>query len=397
MDFDFTDEQLAFKKEVSDWLDEELTSEVRAEFERDSTYLRVPLKWTAGELNFNRRIGGKGWIGVHWPTKYGGGGRSLVEQFIVIDELAARSVTICNGQSLIVVPSLLVFGSEEQKLSVIPRVARGEIEVALGYTEPQAGSDLSNIGIRAVEDGDCFVINGSKMFNTMAHWASYHWLAARTDTKAVPRSRGITMFLVDMASRGITVEPLRTIDGSRTNMVYYDNVRVPRSCMIGDLNKGFYVMMRALDEERLYILTPSTYRALLADLVEYTKTTIRCGSSLFDNVLVRRRLAELDTEIECANLLYQKSIWMVANNIKATVETSVFKVFLSELGQRFMATASQILGAKSQLRRESNWVPLRGMIEMGELATILHTIGGGTSEIMRNIIAMRGCNLPRSR
>lgn len=397
MDFDFNDEQRAFRKEVSDWLDEELTPAVRDEFERDATYLRVPIKWTEDELEFNRKLGAKGWIGIHWPKKYGGGGRSLFHQFIIIDELASRYASICNCQALIIVPSLLAFGSEEQKMNIVPRVARGEIEVALGYTEPHAGSDLSNIGIRAVEDDDSFVINGTKMFNTMAHWASYHWLAARTDTEANPRFKGITMFLVDLKTPGITVELLRTIDGSRTNMVYYDNVRVPKTCIVGELNRGFYVMMGALDEERLFVFTPSTYKALLDELVEYAKATRRGGACLFNNPLVRRKLAELDTEIECATLLYDKAIWLVANKMKATVEASVLKVFLSELGQRFMTVASQILGAKGQLRRDSPHVPLRGMVEMGKLATILHTIGGGTSEIMRDIIAQRECGLPRLR
>lgn len=397
MDVEFTDEQKAFRKEVSDWLDNELTPELREEFDRDTTYLRTPIEWTPGELEFNRKLGAKGWIGIHWPKKYGGGGRSSIEQFIVVDELASRSVTICNCQALIIVPSLMAYGSEEQKMEVIPRVARGEIEVALGYTEPEAGSDLSNISIRAVEDGDYYVITGSKMFNTMVHWASYHWLAARTDTHVTPKHKGVTMFLVDLKTPGITVDIVRTIDGARTNMVFYDNVRIPKRCVVGEPNKGFYIMMGALDEERLLIFSPSFYRSLFNDLVEYVRKTYRDGSRLFDNPIVRRKLAEMDVEIECAGLIHQKAIWMVANKIGATVEASILKVFLGELGQHFVVLANQILGAKGQLRRSSKWAPLRGMIEEGGLATILHTIGGGTSEIMRDVIAQRGCELPRLR
>lgn len=397
MDFELTKAQEAFRKEISNWLDRELSSGLRDKFEANASLLRIPIQWTPEQLEFNRKIGAMGWIGIHWPKEYGGGGRPLMDQFIILDELASRAVCICNQQSLIIVPSLLVHGSEEQKRATIPYVAKGEMELSLGYTEPEAGSDLSNLSIRAVADGDYFVINGQKMFNTMAHWASYHWLAARTDPEVVQRSRGITMFLVDLKLPGIKVHLLETIDGARTNMVFYDDVRVHKSCMVGELNRGFHIIMAALDEERLLIFSPQIYRMVLRELVDYAKATRRMGASLFDNPIIRRKLAEIETELECANLLYQKAIWMVQNKIKASVECSIVKLFLSEFGQRFMATANQILGIKGQLRHESKWAPIRGFVEAGSLATIFHTIGGGTSEIMRDIIAVRGCELPRSR
>lgn len=394
MDFEVTEQQKAFMNEVSNWLDKELTPELREEFERDMAYVRIPVALSDRVLEFNRKLGAKGWIGIHWPKEYGGGGRSVIDQLIIIDELASRYAMIANCQALMIVPSLLANGTEEQKMEVIPKVARGEIEVGLGYSEPEAGSDLSNIGIRAVQDGDYYLINGKKKFNTGIHWASYHWLAARTDPNAVPKHKGITMFLVDMKTPGITVEPLHTIDDARTNMVYYDNVRVPKKCIVGQKNKGFYVMMGALDEERLLIFSPRFYGALLKELVKYTKETFRDGELLCKNPIIRQKLAKLDVEIECGTLLYHKAIWMVDNRIPATVETAIYKLFMSETGQRFVTTAKEIIGTVGQLRRNSKWACLRGLIELGQRATIFHTFGGGTSEIMRDIIALRGCNLP---
>ncbi len=183
---------------------------------------------------FSRRIGAKGWIALHWPKQYGGGGKTLRDQLGVVEELAARYAKIVNSQVLHCTNILLVHGTEEQKMDVIPRAARGEIEVSLGYTEPNAGSDVANIQMRAVDKGDHFVISGEKIFNTMAHWASYHWMLARTDPAAKPKHRGLTMFLVDLKTPGITVRPIHTIDDSRTNLVHYDEVKVPKSRMFGE-------------------------------------------------------------------------------------------------------------------------------------------------------------------
>lgn len=394
MDFAAFEEHAAFRREVAAWLDRELTEALRQEFERDTVFLRVPREWSPAVRDFNRQLGARGWIGLHWPREYGGGGRSLREQLSVVEELAARHARIINSQALHAVQTLLVHGTEEQKREVIPRVTAGEIEIALGYTEPEAGSDLANVQMRALEDGDAYVITGQKIFNTMAHWASYHWLLARTDPAAEPKHRGLTMFLVDLGTPGITVQPLYTMDDSRTNIVYYDRVRVPKSRVVGKPGGGFYVAMEALDKERLFVFNPHFYRSLLDELTEYTKVTVHDGRLLSKDPLVREWLARLDVELAVADVLYQRTIWLVEQGQPAAVASAMLKMFITELGQRLVGVAQEVVGQVGLLRAGSMRAVLRGLIELGQRATIFHTFGAGGNELMRSIIAIRGYGLP---
>jgi alkylation response protein AidB-like acyl-CoA dehydrogenase len=392
---DFSHSREAFRREVAEWLDRELTDDLREEFERELTYLRVPMAWSPKILEFNRKLGAKGWIGLHWPTKYGGGGRTLRDQLIVVEELAGRYAKIVNSQSLHATNILLVHGTEEQKMEVIPRVARGEIEVSLGYTEPNAGSDLANIQMRAVEKDDHFVINGEKIFNTMAHWATYHWLLARTDPSAEPKHRGLTMFLVDLKTPGITVRPIKTIDDSRTNLVYYDEVKVPISRMVGEKNRGFYVAMEALGQERLFVFNPYFYRVLFNEIVEYAKTSRRNGRLLAQAPIVHHALAALDVKLAVSDLLYERVIWLLENKMPVISATSMLKMFITETGQELVQAAIDIIGLPALLRPESQRSVVRGLVAMGQYATIFHTFAGGASELMRNLIAVRGYGLPQ--
>ena len=347
---DFTDPRAAFRREVGEWLDHELSDELRDEFAREITYLRVPMAWSPQVLEFNRKLGARGWIGLHWPKKYGGGGGTLRDQLVVVEELAARYAKIVSSQALHATTILLTHGTEEQKMDVIPRAARGEIEISLGYTEPNAGSDVANIQMRAVEKDDHFVISGEKIFNTMAHWASYHWLLARTDTNAQPKHRGLTMFLVDLKTPGITVRPIHTIDDARTNMVHYDDVRVPKSRMVGQKNRGFYVAMEALGQERLFVFNPHFYRTLLNDIVKYLAETRRDGRRLADDPLVRQAIAEFDVKLAVSDLLYERVIWALENGKPVISEVSMFKMFMTETGQELVRRTLDLVGLKGLIR-----------------------------------------------
>jgi alkylation response protein AidB-like acyl-CoA dehydrogenase len=391
---DFSDPSAAFRSEVAEWLDRELTTELREEFLRETTYLRVPMAWSPALLQFNRKLGEKGWIGLHWPREYGGGGRTLRDQLVVVEELSARYARIINSQSLHATNTLLVHGTEEQKREVIPRVARGEIEIALGYTESDAGSDLANVQMRAVEKDDHYVISGQKIFNTMAHWASYHWLLARTDPAAQPKHRGLTMFLVDLKTPGITVRPMEAIDNSRTNMVHYDEVKVPKSRVVGAKNRGFYVAMDALGQERLFVFNPRVYRALFRDLVECAKTTRRNGRCIAEDALARQAFAELDAKLDVAELLYERVLWLLEAGKPIISEVSMFKMFVSETAQELMRRAIDIFGQQALVRSSTRHAVAHGLVAMGQQATIFHTFGAGTSELMRNLIAVRGYRLP---
>ena len=392
---DFSHPREAFRREVAEWLDRELTDDLREMFERELTYLRVPMAWPPKILEFNRKLGAKGWIGLHWPTKYGGGGRTLRDQLIVVEEMASRYVKIVNSQSLHATNILLVHGTEEQKMEVIPRVTKGEIEISLGYTEPNAGSDMANIQMRAIEKDDHFVISGEKIFNTMAHWASYHWLLARTDPGAEQKHRGLTMFLVDLKTPGITVRPIKTIDDSRTNLVHYDEVKVPKNRMVGEKNRGFYVAMEALGQERLFVFNPHFYRALFNEIVEYAKTSRRNGRLLAQDRIARHALAALDAKLAVSDLLYERVIWLLENKMPVISATSMFKMFITETGQELVQAAIDIIGLPALLRPESRRSVVRGLVAMGQYGTIFHTFAGGASEVMRNLIAVRGYGLPQ--
>ena len=393
---DFSDSRAAFRREVAQWLDRELTDELCDEYARETTFLRVPMAWSPNILEFNRKIGAKGWIGLHWPKQYGGGGRTLGDQLVVVEELAARHAKIINSQSLHATNILLIHGTEEQKMEIIPHVARGEMEVSLGYTEPNAGSDVANIQMRAVEKDDHFVITGEKIFNTMAHWASYHWLLARTDPAAQPKYRGLTMFVVDLKTPGITVRPIKTIDDARTNLVHYDDVRVPKSRMVGAKNRGFYVAMDALGQERLFVFNPRFYRALYDDIVQYIKTAHRNGRALASDPVVRHALAEFDAKIAVSQLLYERVIWLLEQKKPVISEVSMFKMFITEMGQELVRRALDLIGLPGLLRLESKLSVVRGLVAMGQEGTIFHTFAGGASELMRNIIAGRGYGLPEA-
>ena len=394
MSFHFTEEQEKFRQEVREWLNQELTPELREDMESLS-WTRIGDKGVSSRLReFNRKLGAKGWLGMNWPKQYGGQERSIIEQFIVIEEMSRQWAVIPNHYAVTMEgPGVLHHGSEEQKSEYLPRICRGEIELALGYTEPDAGSDLAALQMRAVEDGDYYILNGQKVFNTSCHYAEYHWLAARTDVN-VAKHRGISMFIVDMKSPGITVRPLYTMAGGRTNEVYYDNVRVPKKNLVGEENRGWFYLVEALDYERVMTFSPTHLEVMLAELVKYAKETQRDGRLLAEEPIVRQKLAEIAIEIEVARLLHYRVLLMIDKGVIGNYEPALMKLFVSEVGQHLTNIGMQILGPFGQLQENSKWVPLKGRIETGYRATVMHTFGAGSSELMRNIIAIRGFGLP---
>jgi len=316
-------------------------------------------------------------------------------EFILVTELARRGAHVPNDIArLMGGPTILRHGSEELKEEFLPRIARGEIEFALGYTEPQAGSDLASLEMRAVEDGDDYVMNGQKMFNTECHYADYHWLAARTDPDA-PKHRGISLFVVDMNSPGITIRPLWTMSGERTNEVFYDNVRVPKRRMVGEKNRGFYYIITALNHERLTVYTIERLYPILNGLIQYAKETKHNGKPLAEDPMVRRKLAQMAIDFEVGRMIEYQAYYMICEGRELDYQSGIAKVFSSELQQRLMNVGTQILGQYGQLQEDSKWAPLKGKIEREYRASYLTTLGGGSSEIIRNIIAQRGLDLPR--
>ena len=284
-------------------------------------------------------------------------------------------------------PVIISHGSEGQKKEYLLPIARGEIEFALGYTEPQAGSDLAALAIKAEDKGDHFLLNGSKLFNTRAHYAQYHWLGARTAVTK-PKYKGISLFIIDLKTPGITVSPIWTVGGIRTNEVFYDDVKVSKGALVGEINRGFYYILEALDYER--ICTVAGLERDLEEVIDYVKET---GKG--KDPLVRQKIAGLAIEIESAKLFALRVASMLNSGQIPNYEAAMLKMFVSETEQRMVNTVMQIFGPYGQVQKGSKWAQLDGRFERFYRDSLESLITRGTSEIMRNVIAQRGLGLPR--
>ncbi len=386
MDFGLTAAQQRLREEVRAFIAKESTPEVVEE-----AYWQHG--WGPATREFYRKIGARGWLTPTWPKQYGGLESSHVEDLIIAEELAYNMVRVSMVSTSMAGPTILRFGSDEQKQEWLPPIAQGKLAFALGYTEPQAGSDLAALDIRAVDDGDYFVMNGMKTFNTACHYADYHWLGARTDPDA-PKHRGVSLFIVDMKSPGITVRPLWTMAGWQTNEVYYDNVRVPKKNLVGVRGRGFHQIAVALDFERMFPVGLAA--RLLDELIHHTKEAQSRGKALATDPIVRHQLAEMASEIEVCRLFALRIAWILDQGRVPNYESAMAKVFLTETLNRLTHAGMKILGPFGQLQRGSKWAPIDGNVEYHHRWQVVETIYAGTSEIMRNSIAQRGLSLPRA-
>ncbi|MCC7413820.1 MAG: acyl-CoA dehydrogenase family protein [Gammaproteobacteria bacterium] len=390
MDFELTStpEERDFRRRLSEFLDRELTEEVRRQH---------PLDKGLGPEGraFMRALGAGGWLGIGWPQEYGGSGGTLAQEIILSQEFARREAYIPNSVArLMAGPVILRHGSEQMRREFLPRIAAGEIEFGLGYTEPSAGSDLAAMRMRAVRDEDHFVISGQKIFNTQSHYADYHWLAARTDPDAV-RHKAISLFVVDQRAPGITIGPIETLGGERTNTVFYDEVRVHESRLVGEVNRGFYYMVEAIEHERLMLSQTIRLRGFIDRLIRYARETTRDGRALSERADVRRRLAQIEVEYEAAACFEKRALYLLRQNATLDCEGTVVKLVGSELRQRIAYAALDILGPWGRLEEGSKWAPLAGEAAQVSRAAVVETIGGGTSEVLRNVVAVRSLGLPR--
>jgi alkylation response protein AidB-like acyl-CoA dehydrogenase len=401
MEFQFNRAEALFYEEVDNFLTEALPEDWA------TRSFHWPGGYGTGELqsdesrkiawHYRSKLIEKGWLTISWPEEYGGKAYSFMEQAI-FDERTSyyRAPNMDVIAAGIVGPTILRIGSEENKREWIPRIASGEISMWLGYSEPNAGSDLAGIETTAVEDGDDYVINGQKVWSGEAHWADYAWLIARTDPN-VPRHHGISYFIVDNKAPGVTIRPLINIVGvHQFNEVFFDNVRVPKKNLIGEKNKGFYHLMTSLDIERIMLVGIGGFRRVFEELVEFTKQTQRDGTALSALPKVRRRLAEIALQIEMGYLFFWKTAAALDKGHMPSVEASTLKLTATELSRNLANAAMEILGPYGILDRGSAGIPFRGMAPRGYLDCVSATIGAGTSEIQRNIIATRGLGLPRS-
>jgi len=389
MRFEFTEKQKRFREDIREFLKKELPSSLTKEME-------IRPEEGGFSKEFSRKLGQKGWIGLTWPKEYGGQQLGYIERLIYNEEMTYNHAPIYYHHlaERQMGPSIIQFGTEEQKRYYLPRIARGEAGFCIGYSEPGAGSDLASLKTRAVADGDDYIISGQKIYTSGAHINDYIWLATRTDPDA-PKHKGISVFIVGLKSPGVEVRPLWTMAGGQFNEVFFDNVRVPRANMVGQENQGWYVVAANLDFERAGIERVVEYLLIFEQLVQYVKEAPSPNGPLAKDPTVRNRLAKLAIEFQVGRMLAYRVAWMLSEGDIPNRESAQSKVFGSELAQRVCRAGMQILGLYGQLTAESQWGPLQGKIQQGYLSSVSDTIRAGTSEIMRNIIATRGLGLPR--
>ncbi len=388
MYLDYTTEQYALRAELREYFAALMTPELREESETSEgggPHYRAAL----------RKMGADGWLGIGWPKEYGGQGRSIIEQFIFSDEVQRVGFPLPFLTINSVGPTIMRYGSDEQKAEFLPRILRGDVLFAIGYSEPSAGTDLASLRTRAVRDGDSYVINGSKVFTSLADFSDYIWLAARTDPDA-KKHRGISIFMVNTKSQGYKCTPIWTMAGVRTNATYYEDVRVPASMRVGPENEGWGLIVNQLNHERISLVATGPTERLFEDVRRWTqRTLLPDGRRLIDQEWVRLKLARVRAKIEALKLLNWRQAWAMSADTLNFAEASTVKVFGTELAVEAYRDLLEVFGHRGFLRRGSPEALLRGRLEKMHRAALILTFGGGTNEIQRDIIAMAGLGMPR--
>jgi alkylation response protein AidB-like acyl-CoA dehydrogenase len=386
MDFALGDDIETLRAELRELLDEQMTEALEERMYR-----------TGGsyDADFTAAMRDRGLLAAGWPEEWGGHGHDPVELGVIRDELQRADAPVyATGTTLLVAKAIMQIGTEAQRREILPKAVRAEIIIVLGFTEPEAGSDVANAQTRAVRDGDDWVVNGSKMFTTNAHIADYVLLLTRTNPD-VPKHRGLTVFLVPMNHPGIEVQAVHTVSGERTNITYYNDVRVHDRWRVGDVDGGWRVMMTSLQEEH-----SGGYGARIARLLEEAEAWARAakdreGRPRIDDADVRERLARCATEAEVARLLQLRTAWMVETGAVPEAQGPMAKLFSSEALGRAAQDLCELVGPDALRSYFDPSAPRGGRIEHALRFSLGTTIYAGTSEIQRNIIAQRGCGLPR--
>src|SRR5438067_411942 len=391
MDFDFSPEQLEFAAEVQRFLDEHDDPDV-FDVTRENMAQIVD---TPKRREFMAKIGERGWLGITWPKEWGGQEGEGVYEYLLNEALARRGGPQIDKGVGIIGKTILAHGSEKLKKEFLPKILRNEVEFAVGYSEPDAGSDAASMKLKATKDGDGWRLKGQKTWTTSAHFAEWYWVGARTDPDS--KHQGITLFLVPLDQPGITINGIWTMGDERTNDVFFDDVWVSDDYVVGDVNKGFQYISEALDLERFTMFTISPIQQRLDLLCEYVRTETVDGEPLREDPVIRQRIARLVTQAEVARGL---GLRFISKSIKGgappTTESSEYKLYATELSKRLADASMDIAGPGSQLRVHTEDAPMKGRSESTYRYTVIDTIGGGASEIQKNIIARRKLGLPKN-
>ncbi len=400
MDFSLTPEEEAFKKGVNDWLDENMKDLPDWYVRNDGSgpepesdeYQEFNLEW-------HKKLYKAGFVGIAWPKEYGGRGATLMEQVIFNEEMAERRAPSGAGGLGVgwAGPTIIAAGTEEQKKRFLPKILSGEENWCQAFSEPEAGSDLANIQTRAVEDGDYYVINGQKVWTTMGMRADWAILLARTDFNPdIPKHRGISYFLLDMHAPGVTIRPLREMTGEALfGETFLDDVRIHKSLMVGEKNKGWYISMGTLEFERSNSNSAIGYLTTISNLIELAREMKRNGQPLSKDPVVRQKIAQFYIEANVAKYIGLRALTRQLRGQTPGPESSVGSLLIMELGQRLQDYAMSLQGPYSRLVRDSKHAIKNGSWQRSFLSSRGNTIMTGTSEIKKNIIAQRTLGLPR--
>ncbi len=387
MHIDFTPEQRRFRDEIRDYFREMMTDDLVDEIrgsEGGGPLYRKALK----------QMGADGLLGIGWPSEYGGKDRSKVDQFIFSDEVQRAGYPLPFLTLNTVGPTLMRYGNDDQRNEFLPRILRGEVHFCIGYSEPGAGTDLASLKTRADRDGDEWVINGQKMWTSLADFADYVWLAARTD-QDVKKHAGISMFIVPTDADGFGISPIMTVGGVRTNATFYDNVRVGDEQLIGGLNKGWSLIVGQLNHERVSLMNVGPLRRLLEETTDWARqTTLRNGRKVIDEPWVQSNLARVYAHVEALRLMNWKQASAMDHAHLHPADASALKVFGSEFYINGYRALMEVLGQSAVLGADSPGSALEGRLESRYRSSLILTFGGGTNEVQRDIIAMAGLGLP---
>ncbi|NYD59172.1 acyl-CoA dehydrogenase [Nocardioides marinisabuli] len=387
-------EQLALREELREYFHALVTPEVRAglsaatgEFGEAGVYKDVI-----------RRLGSDGWLGIGWPTEYGGQARSMLDQLIFTDVAADYGVPIPYLTLNTVGPTIMRYGTEEQKEYFLPRILAGELHFSIGYSEPGSGTDLASLRTRAVREGDEFVINGQKMWTSLVQYADWLWLACRTDPD-LPRHKGLSMILVPADSPGFSYTPVHTVAGVGTSATYYEDVRVPVGNLVGELNGGWSLMTNQLNHERVALTSSAPLTQSLAQVRRWAQETKNPdGQRVIDTEWVQVALGRAHARIEMLTLLN----WKLASDADRGVdlspaEASATKIYGSELATEVYRSLMEVVGPQAGLAAGSEGAVLAGRLERYHRSALVMTFGGGTNEIQRDIIGYVGLGLPAAK
>ncbi len=391
MDLAFTPEQEALREELRAYFAALMTPQVRSALTSvegeygDGTAYRAVV----------RQLGRDGWLTLGWPKEMYGAGRSTLDQLIFLDEAAIAGVPVPFLTINTVGPTIRRYGTPEQRERFLPGIAAGELHFSIGYSEPEAGTDLASLRTRAVRDADGWVVNGQKMWTSLIQYADYVWLACRTDPEAV-RHKGLSILIVPTRAPGFSWTPVRTMAGPVTSATYYSDVRLPATALIGEENQGWPLITDQLNHERVALTSAAPLRLALREVRDWARSQeLPDGRAVIDQEWVRVHLARVHAKVEYLKLFN----WLIASQTSHLdpAAASATKVYGTELATEAYRLLMEVLGTNALIRQGSRGSVLQGRIERLHRSALILTFGGGTNEIQRDIIAAAGLRLPYAR